>query len=114
MKIKTTEPLDHEIVASSFAALGSEQRLTILRVLVRAGPTGLSIGVLGTRSGITGSTLKHHMKILLSAGLVARSRQGRSIICAAVAYDQWHGLADFLLIACSADANDGTAGHDYG
>ena len=114
MKIKTTEPLDHEIVASSFAALGSEQRLTILRVLVRAGPTGLSIGVLGTRSGISGSTLTHHMKILLRAGLVAQNRQGRSIICAAVAYDQLHGLADFLLNACSADANDGTAGHDYG
>ena len=63
MKIKTTDPLDLEIVVSSFAALGSEQRLTILRVLVRAGPTGLSIGVLGTRSGITGSTLTHHMKI---------------------------------------------------
>ena len=54
------------------------------------------------------------MKILLSAGLVAQSRQGRSIIYAAVAYDQLHGLADFLLNACSADANDGTAGHDHG
>ena len=114
MKIKTTDPLDLEIAASSFAALGSEQRLTILRVLVRAGPTGLSIGLLDTRSGISGSTLTHHMKILLSAGLVAQNRQGRSIICAAVAYDQLHGLADFLLNACSADANDGTAGHDYG
>ena len=83
-------------------------------MLVRAGPTGLSIGVLGKRSGITGSTLTHHMKILLSAGLVAQSRQGRSIICAAIAYDQLHGLADFQLNACSADVNDGTAGHDHG
>ena len=83
-------------------------------MLVRAGPTGLSIGVLGTRNGITGSTLTHHMKILLSAGLVAQSRQGRLIICATIAYDQLRGLADFLLNACSADANDGTAGHDYG
>jgi len=87
IKTNTTGPLNLEIAASSFAALGSEQRLTVLRVLVRAGPAGLSIGALGTRSGVTGSTLTHHMKILSSAGLVSQTRQGRSIICAAVAYD---------------------------
>ncbi|MEK6215689.1 MAG: transcriptional regulator, partial [Boseongicola sp.] len=38
-------------VASTFAALGSEQRLGVLKVLVRAGPDGLTIGGLGIRSG---------------------------------------------------------------
>ena len=84
-----TDPLDLEIAASSFAALGSEQRLTVLRVLVRAGPAGLSIGALGRRSGVTGSTLTHHMKILSSAGLVSQTRQGPSIICAGEVND--HG-----------------------
>ncbi|MEO0918895.1 MAG: helix-turn-helix domain-containing protein, partial [Pseudomonadota bacterium] len=56
--------------ASTFAALGSEQRLHVLRTLVRAGPEGLSIGTLGERAGITGSTLTHHMKLLSAAGLV--------------------------------------------
>lgn len=109
-----TDPLDLEIAASSFAALGSEQRLTVLRVLVRAGPAGLSIGALGRRSGVTGSTLTHHMKILSSAGLVSQTRQGRSIICAAVAYDQLHSLADFLVNACCADASDAGEVHDHG
>ena len=109
-----TDPLDLEIAASSFAALGSEQRLTVLRVLVRAGPAGLSIGALGRRSGVTGSTLTHHMKILSSARLVSQTRQGRSIICAAVAYDQLHSLADFLVNACCADASDAGEVHDHG
>ena len=114
MKMNETDPLDLEIAASSFAALGSEQRLTVLRVLVRAGPAGLSIGALGRRSGVTGSTLTHHMKILSSAGLVSQTRQGRSIICAAVAYDQLHSLADFLVNACCADASNAGEVHDHG
>ena len=81
---------------------------------VRAGPAGLSIGALGARSGVTGSTLTHHMKILPSAGLVSQTRQGRSIICAAVAYDQLHNLADFLVNACCADASKAEKSHDHG
>ena len=82
-----TDDLDLTLAASAFAALGSEQRLSVLRTLVRAGPEGLSIGTLGERTGVTGSTLTHHVKVLAQAGLVTQARQGRSIICAAVAYD---------------------------
>lgn len=89
--------------ASTFAALGSEQRLAVLRVLVRAGEAGLRIGELGKRSGVTGSTLTHHMKILTQAGLVRQEKQGRSILCAAVAYDELRALAGFLLSECCAD-----------
>ena len=92
------------IAAAQFAALGSEQRLAVLRCLVRAGPDGLSIGELGERTGITGSTLTHHVKILASAGLVSQARQGRSIICAAVAYDDVRALSGFLLTECCADS----------
>ncbi|MEL6609032.1 MAG: metalloregulator ArsR/SmtB family transcription factor [Pseudomonadota bacterium] len=90
--------------ASTFAALGSEQRLMVLRCLVRAGEDGLTIGALGERTGVTGSTLTHHMKILHQAGLVRQERQGRSIICAAVAYDEVRALSEFLLHECCADS----------
>ena len=95
--------LDLALAASTFAALGSEQRLSVLRTLVRAGPEGLSIGSLGARTGVTGSTLTHHMKILAQAGLVRQHKQGRSIICAAVAYDELRALSEFLLRECCAD-----------
>ena len=103
MKQEHIIDLSVEQAASTFAALGSEQRLTVLRILVRAGDEGLSIGELGARCGITGSTLTHHVKILTQAGLVQQTKRGRSIICAAVAYDQINALSQFLLLECCAD-----------
>lgn len=101
------------VAASRFAALGSEQRLSVLRCLVRAGPEGLSIGELGARSGVTGSTLTHHMKILAQADLVQQEKQGRSIICIAAAYDEMEALSQFLLRECCADAAAQCKGHEH-
>jgi ArsR family transcriptional regulator len=104
MKMIDSPTLTVETVASKFAALGSEQRLQVLHALVRAGKDGLSIGALGERTGITGSTLTHHLKILSAADLVTQARQGRSIICAAADYHQVEALSDYLLRQCCADA----------
>ena len=93
-----------ERAASTFAALGSEQRLGVLRSLVRAGPDGLTIGALGARCGVTGSTLTHHMKILSAAGLVQQVKNGRQIICIAADYAEMEALAAYLLNECCADA----------
>ncbi len=111
MKIAQTDDISVEVAASTFAALGSEQRLNVLRVLVRAGGEGLSIGDLGERSGVTGSTLTHHMKILAQAGLVTQQKQGRSIICAAVAFDEVRALSEFLLKECCADCENQDHAH---
>ena len=100
-------------MASAFAALGSEQRLGVLRTLVRAGPEGLTIGELGARSGVTGSTLTHHMRLLKETGLVRQSKEGRRIICVGAAYDRMQALCNFLLSECCADSGAG-AGHDHG
>ena len=104
MKIDSPDPAFLTRAAACFAALGSEQRLSVLRTLVRAGPDGLSIGALGARTGVTGSTLTHHLKILTTTGLVHQHRQGRSIICAAVAFAEVEALSTFLLTECCADA----------
>jgi len=111
MKMMNDPRLSVEVAASTFAALGSEQRLQVLRTLVRAGPEGLPIGNLGDRCGVTGSTLTHHVKILNQAGLVTQTNKGRSIICAAVAYDKIETLSQFLLTECCADC-DPTCEHD--
>lgn len=95
-----------ERAALTFAALGSEQRLAVLRALVRAGPEGLSIGRLGERCAITGSTLTFHVKTLAEAGLVRQARAGRRIICAADA-DAIRELSRFLLSECCADQEGG-------
>ena len=105
MMLKRTDSLlAVEDAASTFAALGSEQRLTVLNTLVRAGPEGLPIGNLGERCGVTGSTLTHHVRILTQAGLVHRVKQGRSVICAAVAYPRVQALSAYLLSECCTDS----------
>ncbi|WP_299845324.1 helix-turn-helix transcriptional regulator [uncultured Roseovarius sp.] len=113
MKQTAIPDLDLALAASTFAALGSEQRLAVLRSLVRAGPEGLSIGELGERTAVTGSTLTHHMKILAQAGLVTQERRGRSIICAAVAYDELKSISEFLLRECCADSDHPHEGHGH-
>lgn len=113
MKHHTSSALSPEVAASTFAALGSEQRLAVLQCLVRAGPDGLSIGDLGARSGVTGSTLTHHVKILAQADLVTQARQGRSIICAAVAFSQVEALSKYLLSQCCADTDTPSKDHPH-
>ncbi len=115
MKHEATSPLclPVEVAASAFAALGSEQRLTVLRTLVRAGPEGLSMGELGSRAGVAGSTLTHHLRILVGAGLVTQEKRGRSIIVGAADMATMQALSDYLLSECCADAPAGKA-HDHG
>ena len=98
------DPLAVEDAASTFAALGSEQRLAVLSTLVRAGPAGIPSGTLGERSGVTGSTLTHHVRVLTQAGLVHRVKRGRSVICAAAAYPKVRALSTYLLSECCASA----------
>ena len=111
MKMNHTADVSLETAALAFSALGSEQRLGVLRALVRSGPDGLSIGELGHATGITGATLTHHVKFLTLAGLVNQAKKGRSIICAAVAYDTVKQLSAFLLSECCADATGQTHTH---
>ena len=103
--MKTKRDISIEEAASAFAALGSEQRLQVLQVLVRAGPDGLSMGDIGERSGITGSTLNHHLRFLTTAGLVEQEKRGRSVICTSVAYDMAEALSAFILENCCADTD---------
>lgn len=112
MDMSLNQTLDLPEAASTFAALGSEQRLHVLRILVRAGPGGLAIGALGERSGVTGSTLTHHMKILAAAGLVQQVKDGRRIICIGAAFERMQELSGFLLKECCADSEE--EGHDHG
>jgi len=96
--------LEIEDAAQAFAALGSEQRLAVLRALVRAGPEGLRVGELKDRTGLAASTLSHHLRFLSQAGLIEQTRRGREIICAAAAYETVEALAAFLMRECCADA----------
>ena len=100
----SVDMLPLEVASQAFAALGSEARLDVLRTLVRAGPAGLPMGALAERTGTGASTLTHHIRFLAQAGLVTQEKQGRSIICSAVAFDRIKALSEYLLQECCADA----------
>ena len=75
----------------------------VLRLLVRAGEDGLTVGEIQERTAIPASTLAHHLGTLAAGGLVEQERRGRTVINRA-AYRRLEALAAFLLEACCADA----------
>ncbi len=91
-----------EEVASRLEALGNRTRLQIYRTLVRAGRAGLPVGRLQEKLKIPGSTLSHHIKALVSVGLITQVRESTTLICHAN-YDVMRGLIDFMAAECCAD-----------
>lgn len=87
------------LMAKRLAALGSLPRLQLLRVLVRAGETGLSVGQLQAATGLPSSTQFHHLSALVDAGLVERHKEGKEIINR-VNFLQVRILSGYLLEDC--------------
>ncbi len=93
--------MNHSHAAQSLAALGHETRLTIFRLLVRAGRDGLNIGDIGNHLNMAASTLAYHLKTLVDAGLVTQERQGREVINS-VDFEVMHQTVSFLTSECCA------------
>ena len=62
--------------ADMFSALGTEQRLRIMRLLLSAHPEGMVVGDIITELGIAASTLSHHLDKLKNEDLVKVRREG--------------------------------------
>lgn len=96
--------------ANALSALGHEARLRVFRLLVQAGPDGLSVGDIIAHSGLAASTLAHHLATLVDAGLVRQERRGR-IVQSIAHVAALRRTVDFLLAecctgVCSAQAED--------
>ena len=98
--------MDSPQAVAALAALAQESRLAIFRLLVEAGPTGLSVGEIGACVQAAPATLSFHLKELFRAGLVASRQEGRFIFYSAN-YASMNGLLGFLTENCCA--RDGTA-----
>lgn len=88
--------------AARLEALGNPTRLKIYRALVRAGRPGMAVGRLQDKLKIPASTLSHHIKSLVSVGLVSQVRESTTLVCHAN-YETMRGLVDFLAAECCAD-----------
>lgn len=68
------------VTARALAALGHEARLEVYRLLVRAGDDGLIVNDIVAHTGLAASTLAHHLRALVGAGLVVQERRGREVV----------------------------------
>lgn len=85
--------------ARTLAALGHDARLSIFRLLVKAGDDGLRVSDIGDHLGFAPSTLAHHLSALVDAGLVIQARQGREVFNR-VDYPAMRRLVGFLTSEC--------------
>jgi len=85
--------------ASAFSALGHPSRVAILRLLVQAGETGLSVSAMREHLSIPATTFGHHLKAMVDAGLIKQERRGRALMSTA-SYASLQGLVAFLMEDC--------------
>lgn len=80
-------------------------RLSIYRMLIRAGEPGMNIGRLQQKSGIPRSTLTHHIHRLIDGGLVSTEKSGASLICRAN-YGAMNSLIGYLSDECCVEERE--------
>ena len=87
------------MAVTALAALAQETRLSIFRLLVEAGPEGVSAGRIGETLEVPAATLSFHLKELAHADLVS-SRHERQFIYYAVDFQRMAELMTFLTQNC--------------
>ena len=92
-----------ETAALILSKIGNPTRLQIVRLLVRAGEQGLSVGAIQKKLQIPGSTLTHHITHLKSAGLIRQERDHATLYCK-MEYDRLSHLVAYLTEECCVDA----------
>jgi len=81
------------------AAIAHEGRLVLLRLLIQAGPEGLSATTIANRADARLPTASARLLVLSNAGLVTSTRSGRQIIYRAD-YTAMSKLLGFLTVDC--------------
>ena len=83
----------------ALAALAQETRLSILRMLVEAGPEGVPAGQISETLGVAAQTLSFHLKELTNAGLTSARQEGRFIFYSAD-FERMAALMSYLAQNC--------------
>lgn len=92
--------------AAQLSALGHAVRLKILRFVVQAGHEGAAAGEIQAHVGLPASTLSHHLKRLLDAGLMSGRGEGTFHYYTAE-YDALRALTEYVWEDCCKRAKGG-------
>lgn len=85
--------------ADMMAAMGTEPRLRMVRLLLATHPKGMAAGEIGTELDIPPSTLSHHLDRLKRESVVNVRREGTFLWYTANA-EALEGLLQFLFAEC--------------
>ncbi len=91
--------METEIAVRNLSALAHQGRLSVYRLLVKAGPDGMAAGDIARKLKTAANTMSAQLLMLSNAGLIRARREGRSIIYA-VDFEQMSGLLLFLTEDC--------------
>jgi DNA-binding transcriptional ArsR family regulator len=96
---RATSAPDVARLADMLAAMGTEPRLRIMRLLLSAHPDGLVVSEIQKALGIAGPTLSHHLERLKHEDLVKSRREG-TYLRYAVNTESLRMLLGFLYAEC--------------
>jgi len=88
----------------ALSALAQGSRLSIFRLLVQAGPTGMAAGSIGEKLDLPPATLSFHLAGLTRAG-IAKSRQDGRFVIYTADFDSMNSLVGYLTENCCAGAS---------
>src|ERR1043165_9702253 len=91
--------MDMTNALAGLSALAHDGRLSIFRLLVKAGPGGMAAGEIARKLDTAPNTMSAQLLVLSNAGLIHARREGRSIIYAAY-FDRMSELLQFLTRDC--------------
>lgn len=97
--MKKREPPPIARFADMLAAMGTEPRLRIVRLLLSAYPDGMVVGEIQAELGIPASTLSHHLEKLKNEDLITVQRESTFLRYSANA-DALRELLTFLYAEC--------------
>jgi len=85
--------------AEQLSALGQPVRLAVLRFVVQGGAEGIAAGEIQSHANVPASTLSHHLKRLVDAGLLTTRGEGTFHYYAAD-FTALRALTDYLWEDC--------------
>ena len=91
--------METQSAITALSALAQDTRLAIYRLLVVAGPEGMTVGRIGEALDIAPATLSFHLKELSRAELVT-SRQESRFYWYSANYEAMNGLVTYLTENC--------------
>lgn len=97
--------MESKLAVRRLSALAQEGRLSVYRLLVKAGTDGMAAGDIAKALGVPANTLSAQLSILASAEMVTSRREGRSIIYAAQ-FENMGALMVYLVEDCCQGHQD--------